>query len=136
MLEDQDVLETKLILPKDGSKDVNDEERLLEQRNMKKKVNWSELQIWSLQNLSFQWNSSSYLEASYFRLCKYRMVTICWVDWWCSRKVSTQLRAAICSELEICKLHIWSSLWLTWLLSLKKSRKKTWTFKIHFENFL
>jgi hypothetical protein len=39
VLEDQDVLETKLILPKDGSKDVNDEERLLEQRNMKKKVN-------------------------------------------------------------------------------------------------
>ncbi len=33
-------------------------------------VNQSELQIRSLQNLSFQWNSSSYLQASYFELCK------------------------------------------------------------------
>ncbi len=33
-----------------------------------------------------------------------------WVDWWCLRKVSVQLRAGICWKSEICKLQIWSSL--------------------------
>ncbi len=29
-----------------------------------------------------------------------------WVDWWCSRKVGTQLRSGICFKLEIYKLQI------------------------------
>jgi len=39
-------------------------------------VSQSELQIWSLKYLSFQWNSSSYLQASYFGLCKQKVLTI------------------------------------------------------------
>ncbi len=40
-------------------------------------------------------------------------IIFAWVDCWCSRKVSTQLRAGIRSKLEIFTLQIWRSLWLT-----------------------
>jgi hypothetical protein len=43
---------------------------------IQKQVNQSELQIWSLKNLSFPWNSTSYLQAFYFESCKQRALTM------------------------------------------------------------
>ncbi len=68
-------------------------------------VNQNELQIWSLQNLTFLWNSSSYLQVSYFGLCKYRVLTML------SRLAMLKKGQHAVTSWNL--LQIWSSLWLT-----------------------
>ncbi len=65
-------------------------------------VKQSELQIWSLQNLGFPWNSSSYLQA-YFGLWKQRVLTML------SRLV--MLKKSQHAVRSWNSLQIWSSLW-------------------------